>query len=530
MAGLAVRRGTPQRLAGGPNTRGLGSLRGDGMKSAGGPGGRARARDRETMAGGEQRTPDEDRAVRMTVMRALEGAWRGRVGEAIAMLSGDKAVMAHAFGRTTLGTLYLESRRPREALDAFSAAAALAPESGEARCNMGVALQQLGRPGEALTAYDEAIRLQPVNVTAHFNRGVVLRLANRLDEAAAAFANAVDLSPKMVEAHVNRGLVCLMLGRHGEALASLDRALALAPGNADILQARAAALQALGQPVVQPPAPARPPPPPPPGAQAAVARGRLLIELERYADALALVSPVPRQGPVGAQALMAKAAALWKLGRVSEALGAGNAAIRLDPGNAEIHEEFSYYCLKLGDFERGWAEYEYRLERPQRRQRIVAPGVPLWRGEDLAGKRVAVLTEQGHGDTLNFVRYLRLAARARRGHHRRCPAGASRPPAFLAGAGDVDREGCGGGTSASTITFRCSACRIAWQRGAKRFPPRCPTSSPTRPRPPPGARGSARKASRWVSPGRAIQNTRATICARWRWPPWRRWRRFPACA
>ena len=246
------------------------------------------------MAGGEQRTPDEDRAVRMTVMRALEGAWRGRVGEAIAMLSSDRAVMAHAFGRTTLGTLYLESRRPREALDAFSAAAALAPESGEARCNIGVALQQLGRPGEALAAYDEAIRLQPVNVTAHFNRGVVLRLANRLDEAAAAFANAVDLSPKMVEAHVNRGLVCLMLGRHGEALASLDRALALAPGNADIVQARAAALQALGQPVVPPPAPARPPPSPPPGAQAAVARGRILIELERYAEALSDRNPLTR--------------------------------------------------------------------------------------------------------------------------------------------------------------------------------------------------------------------------------------------
>ncbi len=358
------------------------------------------------MAGGDEHTPDEDRAVRMRVMRAMERAWTGRVGEAIAMLSGDKTVMAHAFGLRMLGTLHLESRHLQDALDAFSAAAALSPESGEARCNVGVALQQIGRLGEALAAYDEAIRLQPVNVTAHFNRGVVLRLANRLDEAEAAFGNAVDLDPKMVQAHVNRGLVRLILGRHHDALASFDRALALSPGNADLLQARAAALQALGQPVVQPPALTRPPPPPPPGAQAAVARSRVLIELERYEEALALAGAVQRQGPVGAQALMAKAAALWKLGRVSEALGAGNAAIRLDPDNSEIHEEFSYYCLKLGDYERGWAEYEYRLGRPQRRLRLLAPDVPLWRGEVLAGKRVAVLTEQGHGDTLHFVRYL----------------------------------------------------------------------------------------------------------------------------
>ncbi len=323
------------------------------------------------------------------------------------MLSADAAVRGSVFGCTTLGRLALESGRKQEALDAFAAAARLAPDSGEARCNVGVALQQLGRMAEALTAYDAAIRLQPANVTAHFNRGVVLRLTNRLEEAEAALGHAAALEPKMVEAHVNRGLICLMLGRHREALASFDRALALAPGSADILQARAAALQALGQPVAQPPA-SRSPPPPPAGAQAAVARSRVLIELERYDEALALAGRVPRQGAVGAQALMAKASALWKLGRVSEALGAGKAALRLDPGNAEIHEEFSYYCLKLGDFERGWEEYEYRLERPQHRVRTLGLDAPLWRGEDLAGRNVLVLTEQGHGDTLQFVRYLRL--------------------------------------------------------------------------------------------------------------------------
>ncbi len=111
------------------------------------------------------------------------------------MRAGDTAAMAPPFGQTTLGRFYLESRRPQEALAAFRAALALAlaPESDDAHCNVGVLLQQLGRPDEALKAYDEAIRLQPANVIAHFNRGIVLRLANRLDEAAAAFATAAAL-------------------------------------------------------------------------------------------------------------------------------------------------------------------------------------------------------------------------------------------------------------------------------------------------------------------------------------------------
>lgn len=359
------------------------------------------------MVRGERRTPIEERAVRMAVMRAMERAWSGRIGEAIAALSSDKAVMDHPFGCATLGTLLLESGHPREALEAFSAAVALAPQSGEARCNVGVVLQQLGRFPEALAAYDEAVRLQPANVTAHFNRGVVLRLANRLDEAAATFRLATALNPKMVEAHVNRGLVCLKLGRLHDALESLDKALALSPGRADLVQARAVALQALGRPVPRPRSPVRLPLPPP-GAQAAIARARILVELERHDEALALANSVPAKGHAGAQALMAKAAALWKLGRVGEAVAAGNAAVRLDPGNGELHEEFAYYCLKFGDFERGFAEYEYRLERPQRRQQTLRLDAPLWRGEALAGKRMLVLTEQGHGDTVHFVRYLRF--------------------------------------------------------------------------------------------------------------------------
>jgi tetratricopeptide (TPR) repeat protein len=357
------------------------------------------------MAGSREFTPAENGAVRMKVMQALDRAWAGRVGEAVAMLSADPAVKAHPFGRTSLGTLYLESGRAAEGLQEFSAAATLAPESGEARCNLGVALQRLGRHGEALAAFDAAIALQPANASAHFNRGNVLRLANRIEEAAGAFTRAVDLAPRMVEARMNRGMVQLMLGRPREALADLDQALTQSLGVPHAVQARAAALKALGQPMTPVPAGASPPPA---GAQAAVARARVLVELGRTEEALALVSPIPRNGTVGAQALMAKASALWQLGRVSEAMGAGDAALKLDPGNGELHEEFAYYCLKLGHFARGWEEHEYRLERPQRRVGVVDVKAPPWQGEDLSGKRLLVLSEQGHGDTLQFVRYLPL--------------------------------------------------------------------------------------------------------------------------
>ena len=65
--------------------------------------------------------------------------------------------------------------------------------------------------------------------------------------------------------------------------------------------------------------------------------------------------------------------------------------------------------LALGDFENGWRKHESRwyahLGQPLRR---VAPG-PYWLGDsDLTGRTILVHAEQGHGDTVQFLRYIPL--------------------------------------------------------------------------------------------------------------------------
>ncbi|MFL5296628.1 MAG: glycosyltransferase family 9 protein [Phenylobacterium sp.] len=94
-------------------------------------------------------------------------------------------------------------------------------------------------------------------------------------------------------------------------------------------------------------------------------------------------------------------------GRLEEAEAALRAAHALDSANPYIRHSLGMTLLQRGRYAEGWRHYAARFEfRPKREPPV---GMPEWRGESLAGKRLLVIAEQGLGDQILFSRFVTLA-------------------------------------------------------------------------------------------------------------------------
>jgi len=95
--------------------------------------------------------------------------------------------------------------------------------------------------------------------------------------------------------------------------------------------------------------------------------------------------------------------ALRQQRRTAEAIAAYRTGLQHAPQDASLHWNLSLALLAAGEFKEGWREFEWRVAAG------ISPATmrdePLWQGEPLEGKSLLLETEQGLGDTIQFLRY-----------------------------------------------------------------------------------------------------------------------------
>lgn len=245
------------------------------------------------------------------------------------------------------------------------------PDYSEAYAYLGVICKQLREISEAIKAYEKVIAINPNYVEAYYNLGVILAEGGKLAEAADYFRASIKLKPDYAEAYNNLGVVLKSQpnSSFGEMEDVFRKALALNSQYAEPHYNLAAILTEEG----------------------------ILEEAEKYCRQALQLNPNYLQ-------------AYYNLGFIlteKKLLQQGQQwyfkAIKLKPDYAKAHFSLGLNLLLSGNLKRGFAEYEWRWQAYD----IFFPKLeqPRWKGENLTDKTILLISEQGLGDTLQFIRY-----------------------------------------------------------------------------------------------------------------------------
>lgn len=85
-------------------------------------------------------------------------------------------------------------------------------------------------------------------------------------------------------------------------------------------------------------------------------------------------------------------------------------ALEIKPDFAAAHVDLACIYHLKSEWEKAWIEYEWRTEVFEQLKiwKEIYNPEKRWKGEDLAGKRIIIHGEQGHGDFIHFFRYVPL--------------------------------------------------------------------------------------------------------------------------
>ncbi len=268
----------------------------------------------------------------------------------------------------------MASGRLPEAEQVYRQVLASVPGHADSLHMLGVLASQCGQPRAAVECIDRAIAIRPTDALFHVNRAAALLALGQLDAALAGCQDALRHKRNCPEAYQTMGHVLSDLGRPEDAVAAYREALRLKPGLPDLHNNLGLAL-------------------------------RLANRLDEAAGAL---QEAVRRAPQDEQAHGNLAGVLKELGRLGDAETCYRAALRRRPDDPVTHFNLGVALLLAGRLGEGWDEYEWRFRTGN--MKLPACSLPQWVGQARDGRTLLIRAEQGMGDTIQFCRYVTMAA------------------------------------------------------------------------------------------------------------------------
>ena len=200
--------------------------------------------------------------------------------------------------------------------------------------------------------------------------------AKRLHEANGICADVLAASPDHPAALALQGIIAGMSGNPDAAVVLLRKAIALRPGNATWY----AHLSSL-------------------------CRSTYLMD-----EALAAGQESIRLDPNNPEHLVNLSLIFVDVDDRERATACLLRAIGLRHDHADGHLALAQTLLAAGDFDPGWMEYEWRNLTEAGKATMPAMTSAAWNGMHIPNGRLLLVGDQGYGDTIQFARYIPMAA------------------------------------------------------------------------------------------------------------------------
>ncbi|MDD3181726.1 MAG: tetratricopeptide repeat protein [Alphaproteobacteria bacterium] len=327
----------------------------------------------------------------------------------------------HIDALSLLGTLLSSRGAHDEALRLVSRAVELDPQAVLLWLNLGNVHMAREDYDQAAACFAEAVRLEPNQPEAPYDLGNALRSSGKWDEAEAAYHEVLRRAPNHVLARNNLALVYEHQEKYSEAISELQKALEVEPHFGEAWLNLCKIAESAGDYPLGLDAGMKSTALMPQNSRAWLGLGVILNRLERDEEALQAYHTALKLNPQWPEVWDNLGQTYQFLGRLEEAEKAFLATVEADGqvikdeavrrvnereyGNRHWH--LALLELLKGDLASGFARYRARFQDVGGLVRPAYP-VPVWQGEDLTGKTILVMDEQGQGDCMMLLRYLPL--------------------------------------------------------------------------------------------------------------------------
>ncbi|MEI9996335.1 MAG: tetratricopeptide repeat protein [Rhizomicrobium sp.] len=255
------------------------------------------------------------------------------------------------------------------------AASTLDESNAKAYHVLGMALERMGHVHKALVTYERAFELDPDDPELLINLGLIAWNLKQNDGAARMFSLYIQACPDSPLGYNNLGSILCDMGQPEDAIETLRAAIFRMPAEPILWNALAT----------------------------------VLAEEGRAEESLVFYNESVRLDPSFARLHHNLGYAYAHLGLLDKSFEAYETALHhaTDPAERLETEHSRSICLiGMGRLAEGFREFETRNNPRFRAYVNHLIKAPQWTGEDLAGKRIAVIGEQGLGDEFMFANIL----------------------------------------------------------------------------------------------------------------------------